>query len=116
MEFSRPEYWSELPFLLQEIFPTQGSNPGLRHCRQDSFPSEPQALFYSDVIARVGEDAEMLAPSHTAGGGVGNSAAALENSLTVPQTVKHRASRGPSNSAVRYLPKRNENRHPHAQA
>ena len=74
MEFSRPEYWSGLPFpspgdlpnpgieswspvlqedsllseppgnpkntgvgclsLLQGIFPTQGSNPGLLHCRQ----------------------------------------------------------------------------------
>ena len=34
MEFSRPEYWSGYPSLLQVIFPTQGSNPGLPHCRQ----------------------------------------------------------------------------------
>ena len=47
MEFSRPEYWGGQPFpspgdlpfsrgssLLQGIFPTQGSNPGLPHCRQ----------------------------------------------------------------------------------
>ena len=34
MEFSRQECWSELHFLLQGIFPTQGSNPGLPHCRQ----------------------------------------------------------------------------------
>ena len=34
MGFSRQEYWSGLPFLLQGIFPTQGSNPGLQHCRQ----------------------------------------------------------------------------------
>ena len=27
--------------LLQGIFPTQGSNPGLLHCRQDSLPVEP---------------------------------------------------------------------------
>ena len=35
-EFSRPEYWSGLGShsLLQGIFPTQGSNPGLPHCRQ----------------------------------------------------------------------------------
>ena len=34
MEFSRPEYWSVGSlFLLQGIFPTQGSNPGLPHCR-----------------------------------------------------------------------------------
>jgi len=33
MEFSRPEYWCGLS-LLQGIFPTQGSNPGLPHCRR----------------------------------------------------------------------------------
>ena len=32
--FSRQEYWRGLPFPLQGIFPTQGSNPGLPHCRQ----------------------------------------------------------------------------------
>ena len=34
MGFSRQEYWSELPFILQEIFLTQGLNPGLLHCKQ----------------------------------------------------------------------------------
>ena len=34
MEFFRQKYWSGLPFLLQGIFPIQGSNPGLLHCRQ----------------------------------------------------------------------------------
>ena len=40
MGFSRKEYWSGLPFLSPGdlpdpgIFPTQGSNPGLLHCRQ----------------------------------------------------------------------------------
>ena len=34
MEFSRQEYWSGLPFLLQRNFPTQGLNPGLLHLRQ----------------------------------------------------------------------------------
>ena len=33
-KFSRQEYWSGLPFLSSGIFPTQGSNPGLPHCRQ----------------------------------------------------------------------------------
>ena len=28
--------------LLQGIFPTQGSNRGLLHCRQNSLPAEPQ--------------------------------------------------------------------------
>ena len=34
MGFSRQEYWSGLPFLLQEIFTTQELNLGLPHCRQ----------------------------------------------------------------------------------
>ena len=34
MGFSRQEYWSGLPFPSPGIFPTQGSNPGLLHCRQ----------------------------------------------------------------------------------
>ena len=33
MEFSRPEYWVGSHSLLQGIFPTQGSNLGLPHCR-----------------------------------------------------------------------------------
>ena len=33
MEFSRQEYWSGLPFPSPGIFLTQGSNPGLLHCR-----------------------------------------------------------------------------------
>ena len=32
-ESSRQEYWSGLPALLQEIFPTRGLNPGLLCCR-----------------------------------------------------------------------------------
>ena len=31
--FSRQEYWSACHSLLQEIFPTQGLNPGFPHCR-----------------------------------------------------------------------------------
>ena len=34
MGFCRQEYWSGLPSPSQGIFPTQGSNPGLPHCRQ----------------------------------------------------------------------------------
>ena len=34
MGFSRQEYWSGLPFLLQGIFPTQALNPGLLPCRR----------------------------------------------------------------------------------
>ena len=41
MRFSRQVYWSGLLFLLQGIFPAQGSKPGLPHCKVDSLPSEP---------------------------------------------------------------------------
>ena len=34
MEFSRQEYWSRVPFPSPGVFLTQGSNPGLLHCRQ----------------------------------------------------------------------------------
>ena len=34
MGFSRQECWSGLPFPSPGNFPTQGSNPGLPHCRQ----------------------------------------------------------------------------------
>ena len=34
IKFSRKEYQSSCHFLLQETFLTQGSNPGLLHCRQ----------------------------------------------------------------------------------
>ena len=37
MEFSRQGYWSGLPFPSPGIFPTQGSNPGLPHCRQTPY-------------------------------------------------------------------------------
>ena len=33
-EFSRQFYWSGQPFPLQGIYPNQGLNPGLLHCRQ----------------------------------------------------------------------------------
>ena len=37
MGFSRQEYWSGLPFPSPEDFLTQGSNPGLPHCRHRRF-------------------------------------------------------------------------------
>ena len=42
MGFSRQEYWSGLPFLLQGIFPSQGPNPGLPHCGQTLYPLSHQ--------------------------------------------------------------------------
>ena len=42
MGFSRPEYWSGLPFPSPGDLPTQGSNPGLPHCRQMLYPLSHQ--------------------------------------------------------------------------
>ena len=42
VEFSRQETGVASHSLLQGIFPTQGSNLDLLHCRQISLPSEPQ--------------------------------------------------------------------------
>ena len=39
-EFSRSEYWSDSFSLLQGIFPTQGWNSDLPHCRQILVPAE----------------------------------------------------------------------------
>ena len=48
MGFSRHEYWSGCHFLLQGIFPTQGSKPGFPHCRQKlycpSYQGSPRGL------------------------------------------------------------------------
>ena len=48
MEFSRPQYWVGSLSLLQGIFPTQGSNPALLHCRwilyQLSHKGSPRSL------------------------------------------------------------------------
>ena len=41
MEFSGQNTGVGCHFLLQSIFPTQGSNQGLLHCRQSSLPPEP---------------------------------------------------------------------------
>ena len=59
MEFSRQEFWSGLLFfLLQAIFLTQRSNPGLLHCRQILYCLSHQgslssflSLFYVVVIS-----------------------------------------------------------------
>ena len=45
MGFSRQECWSGCHCLLQRIFPTQGSNPGLPHCRQMLYCLSHQSVF-----------------------------------------------------------------------
>ena len=41
MEFSSQNTGMGIHSLLQGVFPTQGSNPGLQHCRADPLPAEP---------------------------------------------------------------------------
>ena len=41
MGFSRQEYWRGLHFLLQGIFPSQGLNPVLLHCKQILYHLSP---------------------------------------------------------------------------
>ena len=76
-EFSRQEYWGMgYHFLLQGIFPTQGSNPGLLHWQADSLPSEPPGkplktqvvtiIFFHPVFHLITEySAFPPPPSHT---------------------------------------------------
>ena len=64
MGFSRQEYWSGLPFLLQVIFTTQGLNLGLPHCRQIlyrlSHQGSPLAGWYKPPIAAAAAAAKSL--------------------------------------------------------
>ena len=48
MAFSRQEYWSGYHFLLQAIFPMQGLNPGLPHCRQTLYRLSHQGTHFFD--------------------------------------------------------------------
>ena len=41
MEFSRPEYWKELPFPSSEDLPDPGIEPGSLAFQADSLTSEP---------------------------------------------------------------------------
>ena len=48
-------YWNVLPFLLQGIFPTQGSNPGLPRCRQILYPLSHQGSPVVSIIMLNGQ-------------------------------------------------------------
>ena len=49
MGFSRQGYWSGCHFLLQGLFPIQGSNPSLPHCRQTLYCLNHQGDIYAIV-------------------------------------------------------------------
>ena len=61
------------------------------------------------ITTSAGKDVEKLEPAYTV---VEMYTATLENTLVVPQNVKHKKY-DPANSTPRYIPKRNENRYPH---
>ena len=46
MQFSRQGYWSGCHALFQGIFPTQGLNPGLLHCKQILYIATREAQEY----------------------------------------------------------------------
>ena len=50
MGFSRQEYWSGVPFPSAEDLPTQGSNPGLLHCRQTLYHLSHQGSWKREDI------------------------------------------------------------------
>ena len=49
MEFSRPEYWSGLPFPSPGDLPDPGIKPGSLAFQADSLPSEPPMQVTPDV-------------------------------------------------------------------
>ena len=56
-DFPGKSTWVGCHFLLQGIFPTQGSNPGLPHCRQMFLPTEPGSICkwydYKGLISKI---------------------------------------------------------------
>ena len=53
MGFSRQENWSGTHFLLQGIFPAQGSNLGLLHCRQTLYWESDHLYHYVCVCVNI---------------------------------------------------------------
>ena len=57
-EFSRQEYWRGLPFLLQRIFPTPGSNPCLLRLLNQQVGSLPPVLVKDEDLKSGVRDEE----------------------------------------------------------
>ena len=76
--FSRQEYWSGCHALLQGIFPTQGLNPGLLHCRLllGSSPGESREFEVGMASARSENNCLAWRAMH-----VGSELAALHSTL-----------------------------------
>ena len=57
MGFPKQEYWSELYFLLQAIFPNQGLNPHLLHWQVDSLSLSHQGSHILITVCRLSSNA-----------------------------------------------------------
>ena len=51
-DFSRPEYWSVLPFPSPGDLPKPGIKPGSPALQADALPSEPPGKFYTWIISQ----------------------------------------------------------------
>ena len=63
MGFSKQEYLSGLPFPYPGNFPTQGSNPGLPHCRQTLYRLSHQGSHIKGKKERKGKRSGSLCPT-----------------------------------------------------
>ena len=61
MSIPSQEYWCGWPFLLQGIFPTQGFNPSLLHCRQSLYLSATKEALRAHL--NISKSEEMFAIS-----------------------------------------------------
>ena len=80
MEFSRKEYWSGLP--LQGIFPTQGVNPGLPHCRKILY--HLKLWLIKDVFVNLKETVKIVRYINNGGSAVKNPSANAGDMRSIP--------------------------------
>ena len=84
MGFPRQEYWSGLPALLQGIFPTQESNPGVPHCRWILYCLSRQGSLNNKFMSKTQTQHSLASLCKWVGGGVEN---LLEGGNPSPGTV-----------------------------
>ena len=89
MGFSRQEYWVGSLSFLQRIFPTQGLNPGLLHCRRILYPwGFPDSSVSKESTCNAGDPSSIPGLGRSTGEGIGYS---LQYSWACPvaQLVKN---------------------------
>ena len=91
--FSRQEYWGGLPFPSPGNLPTQGSNPGLLHCRHTLLPPEPPGKSQRHPAPNVGGGRGELCPCPRSHGDQGRGPAHSLCSSRHSQRHPHHGSR-----------------------